>query len=52
MSTWLDIHLWDQHVNVDGGEVVQDSDVELDDVGESGVHSIDHFMSTEQIPST
>ena len=38
-----------QHVYVDDGKVVQDDEDELVDVGESGVHSIEHFMGMEQV---
>ena len=37
----LDIHHRDPTLHVDGGKVVQEGGVELDNVGESGVHSIE-----------
>jgi len=45
----LVIHHRDPTIQVDGGKVVQEGEVELDDIGESGVHSIDHYMGTEQV---
>ena len=45
----LDIHYRDPTIHVDGGKVVQEGEVELDNVSESGVHSIEHYMGTKLV---